>query len=58
MNVEQILEIFHLWPIFELVAFFSEHTLVPLLIDLIHIYVIQKDQDPSLTFNVLHFNLK
>ena len=28
MNVEQILENFYLWPIFELVAFFQVHTLV------------------------------
>ena len=27
MNVEQILQIFYLWPVFELVTFFSEHTL-------------------------------
>ena len=27
MNVEQILQIFYLWPVFELVAFFLEHTL-------------------------------
>ena len=29
MNVEQTLEIFYLRPIFELVAFFSVHTLTP-----------------------------
>ena len=27
MNVEQILEIFYLWPIFEVEAFFSVYTL-------------------------------
>ena len=28
MNVEKILKIFYLWPIFELIALFSVHTLV------------------------------